>query len=259
MKEENERKRFVHRTPYKHFTTATVLSDTIVHMRLILFDIDETMISSDGAGRRAIGRALADLFEIDPSKITMRMSGRTDPQILSEIFKAAGKDEKEFEARRDEMFDHYISILGEEIKKANRYIIHEGVVELLDALEVHERAYLGLLTGNIERGARMKLERFDLNKYFPMGAYGSDSGDRMELPEIATTRARAHYNVEFDPEQVVIVGDSIYDVLCAKGYGAKSIAVNTGVTSRQELEETDPDHLFDTLKDTRALVDAIFS
>lgn len=227
--------------------------------RLVLFDIDETMISSDGAGSRAIGRALCDTFGIDTSNITISMSGKTDPQILSEIFKIANVVEAEMEHLKEEMFKVYLNLLKEEIGNASYYIVHDGVYELLDALEGHDRGYLGLLTGNIEQGARMKLERFNLNKYFPLGAYGSDSANRMELPAIATTRANAHYNLRFSPHEVVIIGDSIYDVLCAKGYGAKSIAVNTGKTSRADLEEQKPDFLFDSLADTNALLNAIFA
>jgi len=224
-----------------------------------LFDIDETMISSDGAGRRAIGRALCDTFGIDASKITLRMSGKTDPQILSEIFKAAELNEADFEHKKEEMFRVYLKLLQEEIKNAGYYIVHPGVYELLEALLEHEKGHLGLLTGNIEKGARLKLDRFDLNKYFPLGAYGSDSADRMELPDIATERAKSHYKIEFEPRQVVIIGDSIYDVLCAKGYGARSIAVNTGVTTRADLEEQRPDYLFDSLANTDDVIKAIFA
>ncbi len=227
--------------------------------RLVLFDIDETMISSDGTGRRAIGRMLSQTFGIDPGEIKVSMSGKTDPQILSEIFKAANLDESQMSGKQEEMFEFYLSVLQEEVNKANRYIVHDGVLALLDSLLTKEKCYLGLLTGNIERGARIKLERFGLNKYFPLGAYGSDSHDRMHLPAIATNRATEHYRIKFAPSQVVIVGDSIYDVMCAKGYGAKSIAVNTGSTSRSDLEEQKPDFLFSSLADTDEVVEAIFS
>ena len=229
--------------------------------RLILFDIDETMISSDGAGRRAIGKALASMFNIGPESITVSMSGKTDPQILSEILTTPGVDipARELESRLEEMYELYLGLLEEELAAARRYIIHEGVQELLDVLTRQEGAFLGLLTGNIEPGARLKLQRFDLNRYFPTGAYGSDSADRMKLPPIARERAGKHYRCEFVPEELVIIGDSIYDVMCARGYGARSIAVNTGVTTREALEEQSPDHLFPSLSDTDAVMKAIFA
>lgn len=227
--------------------------------RLVLFDIDETMISSDGAGRRAIGRALMDLFGVKPEMITVSMSGKTDPQILSEILRAAQMSEEEIQSRLSDMFELYISILKEELKKCNRYIMHKGIPEILEILDKHDEVCLGLLTGNIETGARLKLDIFDLNRYFPIGAYGSDSADRMELPHVANLRAKDHYGVMFRPDQLVIIGDSIYDVMCAKGYGARSIAVNTGVTQREALEEQDPDYLFATLEDSSEVLKAILA
>lgn len=227
--------------------------------RLVLFDIDETMISSDGAGRRAIGRALMDLYGIKPEKITVSMSGKTDPQILSEILRAADMTEEEIQERLSDMFDLYLSILKEELKKCNRYIMHKGIPEILEILDKHEDVCLGLLTGNIETGARMKLDIFDLNRYFPIGAYGSDSANRMDLPHVANVRARDHYGVEFRPDQLVIIGDSIYDVMCAKGYGARCIAVNTGVTPREDLEGQSPEYLFATLEDAPEVLKAILA
>lgn len=227
--------------------------------RLILFDIDETMISSDGAGRRAIGRVLAERFNVPKEAANIPMSGKTDPQILTEILAVAGWSDSDIEKRMGELLDIYLSILEDEIAASRYYIIHPGVVELLNDLHARQDTYLGLLTGNVERGARMKLSRFELNHFFPMGAYGSDSANRMDLPAIAARRAHKHFNIEFVPAEIVIIGDAINDVLCAKGYGAKSIAVNTGRTSWEDLERHQPDYLFKNLGDTNIVVQAIFS
>lgn len=227
--------------------------------RLILFDIDETMISSDGAGRRAIGRVLAERFNVPAEAANIPMSGKTDPQILTEILAVAGWNDADIEKRMGELLDIYLSILEDEIAASRYYIIHPGVVDLLNNLHTRTDTYLGLLTGNVERGARMKLSRFELNHFFPMGAYGSDSANRMDLPAIAAKRAHKHFNIEFVPAEIVIIGDAINDVLCAKGYGAKSIAVNTGRTSWEDLERHEPDYLFKNLGDTNMIVQAIFS
>jgi phosphoglycolate phosphatase-like HAD superfamily hydrolase len=216
------------------------------------------MISSDGAGRRAIARVLNQHYEVPESAMRLPMSGKTDPQILREIFASCGK-ENAFDNCTEHIFELYLGVLEEEIERSRYYIVHEGVVELLEALVTEERAYLGLLTGNIERGAQMKLHRFDLLKYFPIGAFGSDSANRLDLPAVARDRASKHFNIDFAPDEVVIIGDAINDVLCAKAFGAISIAVNTGKTTWEELKEQKPDYLFHSLKDTATLLDAIFS
>ncbi len=217
------------------------------------------MISSDGAGRRAIGRVLAERFNVPAEAANIPMSGKTDPQILTEILAVAGWNDADIEKRMGELLDIYLSILEDEIAASRYYIIHPGVVDLLNNLHTRTDTYLGLLTGNVERGARMKLSRFELNHFFPMGAYGSDSANRMDLPAIAAKRAHKHFNIEFVPAEIVIIGDAINDVLCAKGYGAKSIAVNTGRTSWEDLERHEPDYLFKNLGDTNMIVQAIFS
>lgn len=225
--------------------------------RLVLFDIDETMISSDGAGRRAIGKALANLFGGDISTRKVNMSGKTDPQILTEILRHCQMEEAEIQRRIDEILEIYITLLQAEIDRSNSYIIHKGIPELLEHMHGEEGFYLGLLTGNIEKGARMKLEPFGLNRYFPIGAYGSDSASRMDLPEIAADRGKSHFKIDFRPQDVTIIGDSIYDVQCARGYGAKSVAVNTGSTDKELLLEENPDYFFEDLSALDSVIEAI--
>ncbi len=227
--------------------------------RLILFDIDETLITSDGAGRRAISRVLKDRYNIDPSTIKLSMSGKTDPQILNEIMSEAGLDSKEIQSSIPSLIEEYLVHLETEIKETKHYVVHDGIPEVLAALAAMENAYLGLLTGNVERGARMKLERFQLNHHFPLGAYGSDSASRLDLPHVAKVRADQHFKTSFEPHEIVVIGDSIFDVLCAKHYGAVSLAVNSGRTTREELEAQNPDHLFATLADTQTVLKAIFN
>lgn len=226
--------------------------------RLVLFDIDETMITSDGAGRRAISKVLKDRYDIDPATIKLSMSGKTDPQILTEIMTEAGIEKKEIESSIPSMIEEYLIHLETEIRETKNYIVHDGVEEILAALATMDNAFLGLLTGNVERGARMKLERFKLNHHFPLGAYGSDSASRLDLPHVAKQRADEHFKTTFEPREIVVIGDSIFDVLCAKHYGAVSLAVNSGRTTREDLEAQNPDHLFPTLADTQSIIKAIF-
>jgi phosphoglycolate phosphatase-like HAD superfamily hydrolase len=228
--------------------------------RLVLFDIDETMISSDGAGRKAIHRVLNQLYGVhEDTTRGVIMSGKTDPQILREILEAHKMPEAEIPAAIDKLLDIYLDILEEEILNAGYYIVHDGVFELVEALGHYSNVYLGLLTGNVERGARMKLEQFGLNKYFPIGAYGSDSHNRLDLPAVGRGRGEEYYKVKFTATDLVIIGDAVNDVRCAKHFGAKCIAVNTGRTTRAELEAQKPEYLFPSLSDTQAIIDAILA
>ncbi len=230
-----------------------------VKKRLVLFDIDETMISSDGAGRRALARALREQHEIPEEHTRISMSGKTDPQILMEIFTAYGYDRAKALSHIDDLIACYLTYLEDEMRASQTLILHKGVVAILERLAADENSYLGLLTGNVETGARKKLDFFNLNGYFPIGAYGSDSANRLDLPQFAVGRAQKYFETEFAPPHVVIVGDSVNDIACAHGYGASVIAVNTGKTSWQELSDCKPQHLFENLADTEAVYQAIFN
>jgi phosphoglycolate phosphatase-like HAD superfamily hydrolase len=227
--------------------------------RLILFDIDETMIHSSGAGRKALEKAMLKVFGREISLDGHSLSGKTDPQIIREVLHAHGFTDEQIKESSQQIFEAYIPFLDQEVVNASEYKLHEGVVDLLDVLQKRDDAYIGLLTGNIEVGARIKLKRFDLNRYFEFGAFGCDSPDRMELPAFAHGRATSRFSRQFDNKQIVIIGDARNDVLCAKGYGARSVAVCTGKTSRETLVELEPDYIFDSLKDTAQVLDAIFA
>jgi phosphoglycolate phosphatase len=218
------------------------------------------MISSDGAGRRAIRRVLTEAHSDLPDEaMQITFSGKTDPQIFTEIATLAKLPYETKEELLEKFLTPYLKALGDEISKTTSYKAHKGVLELLEALVARKGAYLGLLTGNVETGARMKLEQFDFNRYFPIGSYGSDSANRLELPEVAAKRASEFYKLDFAPHEIVIIGDSTNDVLCAHGYGARCIAVNTGKTSWKDLEDLKPEFLFKSLVETENVVNAIFS
>jgi phosphoglycolate phosphatase-like HAD superfamily hydrolase len=150
-------------------------------------------------------------------------------------------------------------LLETEIESSGRIRLHSGVVELLQELEKHPECDLGLLTGNIEEGARLKLKPFDLNSYFVFGAFGSDSANRNDLPLFAHKRANEVLGKEFTRDEIVIIGDAVNDVLCAQGYGVKCIITATGKTPKETLAELKPDYLFDSLCDTQTVLQAILS
>ena len=225
--------------------------------RLVLFDIDETIIASYGSGRRALSRVLLESYGVTEEFMKINMSGKTDPQILKEILLSVNMQEAAINEAMESIIDQYLEILEQELIDPDRYIVHDGVYELIDAITKNTSLYLGLLTGNVERGARLKLERSGLNKHFAIGAYGSDSANRLDLPAIARERAHQYFKINFRPEDLVIIGDAVNDVLCAKGFGAKCIAVNTGKTSWSDLEAQNPEFLFQSLKDTEQILTAI--
>lgn len=227
--------------------------------RLVLFDIDETMIFSDGVGRRAMESALSEVLGIAIDSRSTNMSGKTDPQICYELLGSLGYQTAEISAILPGAFELYLRLLEEEIGKSKRFGLHAGVVELIETLARDSSIYLGLLTGNIEKGARMKLAPFSLNGYFPFGAFGCDSANRMDLPSFAHERARKVFLTDFERSEMVIIGDAVNDILCAKGYGVKSIITNTGKTPRWDLEELNPDYLFESLKDTSKIMEAILA
>ena len=132
-----------------------------------------------------------------------------------------------------------------------------GISALLAELARDPRVTLALLTGNLERGARLKLAPPDYNRYFPFGAFGSDSADRYALPRIAVDRAREHTGRLFEGKSVVIVGDSIHDVACGRALGVRSVAVATGITSPERLAAENPDALRMDFSDTRSAIEAI--
>jgi len=206
-------------------------------------------------------RALAERHDLPDAMTSIPMSGKTDPQILGEIFAASSVklEGEELQKEIQHVIELYLGFLDEEIPASQNYIIHTGVPALLDRLSEQENAYLGLLTGNVESGARKKLKKFDLNKYFDIGAYGSDSANRLDLPAVAVKRALQHFNQSFEPGEVVIIGDSVNDIACAHHYGATALIANTGKTTWAELEAHKPKYLFKDLGNVDQVMTAIFN
>jgi phosphoglycolate phosphatase-like HAD superfamily hydrolase len=161
-----------------------------------------------------------------------------------------------FDAALDSILDRYVEELSRRLSP-EAVVVKPGVAALLDRLADEPRVTLGLLTGNIERGARLKLEPAGLNRYFPFGAFGDDSADRYCLPSIALARAREETGRDFDGPSVVIIGDSVHDVACGRSLGARAIAVATGPTPAEKLQAEWPDALFADFSDVEAAREAI--
>ena len=228
--------------------------------RLVLFDIDGTLLSAGKVARDSILQALQNAFgwtagpeHQDCGRYDF--SGKTDPQIVRELCRDAVGHER-FETGLPRALRMYLEELERQLTPET-IVPKPGIPELLARLAAEPRVTLGLLTGNLEPGARLKLTPPGFNPYFPFGAFGSDSPDRYELPAIAVERAFAHSGRRFSGKSVVIVGDSVHDVACGRSLGVRAVAVATGITSLERLGAEKPDALFETFAETERAVEAI--
>jgi phosphoglycolate phosphatase-like HAD superfamily hydrolase len=224
--------------------------------KLVLFDIDGTLITDGGAARQSYGLALRETYGFDGDLTRYDFSGRTDPQITSMVLHDAGFDDEQIAARVPQLWETYLRELAVRAT-AERVRALPGIPELLERLVAADDITLGLLTGNIERGARLKLAPAGLNTYFPFGAFGSDSAHREELPPIAVERASNLDGHRFSGREVVIIGDSVYDVRCGVPHGATTIAIASGKTPAERLRAENPHHFFHSAEEIGPLLNAI--
>ena len=227
-------------------------------MKAVLFDLDGTLLWTDGAGRRAIHRALLDVLGIEHPAAGFRFDGRTDPEIVRLLAAAAGRDHGADVV--DAVLDAYVSLLDEELRRPEqRTAVYPGVRELIGALERRHDCVVGLLTGNVYEGAKLKLRSAGIDiARFRVGAYGSDHGERSELPAIAQRRVREVLGLDVAGSDVVILGDTPADVTCGRGIGARAIAVATGSYSVPDLIAAGAYAAFTDFSDTGAVLTAVF-
>jgi phosphoglycolate phosphatase len=230
-----------------------------IFRRLVLFDIDGTLVWTAGAGRAAISQALLQEMGATGPIDVHRFDGKTDPQIVVELMTAAAHPHAQSEPHIAAVCDRYLELLGAELEGRRDAIrVYPGVEDLLTSLEARSDTLLGLLTGNLARGAAMKLEAAGIApERFRVGAYGSDSPLRSALPAIAATRAAPIMGWTPTGHEIVIIGDTPADMTCGQGVGARAVGVATGLHSVAELVATGAHAAFETLADTPAVVDAI--
>jgi phosphoglycolate phosphatase-like HAD superfamily hydrolase len=229
--------------------------------KLVLFDIDGTLIHCGKAPRNAISKAMEVVFGTRGSADHYAFSGKTDSQIVYEVMRLAELDENFVKSNLAVALDQYVNflddtLLGEDIK------VFDGVVSILNNLRRLEGVTVGLLTGNVVRGAKIKLSRAGIDHFFfnggsLIGAFGSDAMDRSELPRIAVDRAATELHRHFREKEIVVVGDSPNDVLCGKSLNVCSVAVATGWHKKEELQTYHPDFLFSDLSDTKEFLKVI--
>jgi len=216
-------------------------------MKLLLFDIDGTLLTTNGAGRPAVEAALAELVGRPISTEGISFSGKTDPQILREVLTLNEADETLLNGRFPEVVDAFRTTMHRVFDPAGADAL-AGSQALVEQLHVDERFQLALLTGNLQEMAYLKVGAIGFGEqHFPFGAFGSDHENRNELPAIARQRAATHAGIE--PGDAVIIGDTPRDIECGRLGGCMTIAVATGRFSYDELAEHEPDVLLDSLED----------
>jgi len=204
-------------------------------VKVLLFDIDQTLINTGGAGLRGLDRACLKLFGLQNAMEGISPHGKTDPAIVREILRRKLGSETPTNTDIASILDSYTSFLKEEVHTSATYRVLPGVQTLLDQLAARGDVLVGLATGNIELGARIKLERGGLNPYFSFGGFGSDAEDRTELVRKAAEKA-AHKNGGFiAPSNIFVIGDTPLDIDAGNRAGFKTVGVATGSYSVEQL------------------------
>jgi phosphoglycolate phosphatase len=227
-------------------------------MRLVLWDIDGTLLNSQGLGKASMQSALISVFGA-PGDPKYRYDGKTDRQIVRDTMRLEGHSDQHIDARMDQLLDRYLGGLRERMNSgAFKVRPLTGVMEILDALEKRDDVILGLLTGNVEPGARLKLTAagIDPNR-FKINAFGSDHEHRPELPAIAQRRASEDHGLDIAGDRIVVIGDTPADIQCGRSLGAKAIGVASGHYTVEQLLEHDPYAVFESLADTPKVLEAI--
>jgi phosphoglycolate phosphatase-like HAD superfamily hydrolase len=223
---------------------------------IILFDIDGTLVLTGGAGGRAMRRAFHEVFDMDNAFDGIPMPGRTDVSIIRDALARAGLAHDDgLTARLCERYFHHLSEALHEPHP--RKMIMPGVRELLEALQPRDDVFLALLTGNFARSAQLKLEYFDLWRYFRCGAFADDAEDRNHLLPVALQRAVAQGAPPPAADRVIVVGDTPLDVACAAASGARAVAVATGPADGVTLRACGAEVVFEDLSDTRAFLELL--
>jgi phosphoglycolate phosphatase len=230
---------------------------------LVLFDIDGTLLTTHRRGwenpfKEAIeGACLEEGMSVIIDTSKYRPGGKTDPQIIYELLGGASVPEETIAKVLPRIQKKYIKGLKETVRGPEHVDLKPGVLELLRELKTMENLILGLLTGNFEEGARVKLGTHGLNDYFPFGAFGDGARQRSELPQRAVEEAKKRFGREFKEKEIILIGDTPNDVRCGRHLNVRSIAVATSTFTLEDLKAENPDYLFPNLTDTKKVISAI--
>lgn len=221
--------------------------------KLLLFDIDGTMLLTGGAGKVAFEEAFEEIFEIPNAWGSLDPHGKTDPAIFDEVAKRQlGRllSPGEFEL----LMDRYEEIFEERIQQSPRFELMPGVIEILEHLSRDPDIFLALATGNFERAGRMKLKRGAIEHYFLAGGFGNDARERDKILLAAIAYSEELARERFEKQRIFVIGDTEYDIAAAKKTGVRSIAVLTNGRTREHFKQDPPDHILQDLTDIPAFL-----
>ncbi|MCX7712803.1 MAG: HAD hydrolase-like protein [Chthoniobacterales bacterium] len=221
---------------------------------LFLFDIDGTLILGRGAGEKSLRKAMLRKFGTCENFSEVTLAGATDIAIAIRLLQVHSLPVTPENVAA--LLETYLEILHETLPECGGQLL-PGIVELLDALLQRKDCALGLLTGNLRKGAELKLTHFGVWHYFPFGAFADDCADRNLLGPFARTRAEIHHNSSFAPENIFVLGDTPKDIACGKALGAKTVAIATGDYPPSELAKYNPDFLFENLANTNFILNTL--
>jgi len=227
---------------------------TVTQKRLLLFDIDGTLIHSGGAGVHALKSAFTERFGITDDLHGIEIAGMTDSGIVISIL-----NKHKIPATNENVsafLDSYVHFLSLELPRRVGNLL-PGVLELLEKLKSRPHLVLALLTGNVSRGAQLKLEHYGVWHFFEFGAFADDHHDRNRLGTVARARAKEKHGRQFSASEIDVIGDTPRDIACGKAFGARTIAVATGTWSRDQLTKYQPDFLIDDLSDVEGIIDTL--
>lgn len=222
--------------------------------RLLLFDIDGTLITSGGAGEWALKDAMLDRFGVEEDLKGIILAGATDAKIARELLEKHGLEATA--ENTSALLDSYLRHLAGRMSRHDGRLL-PGIVPVLEALEGRPEAVLALLTGNLTRGAEIKLTHYGVWNFFEFGAFADDHHDRNELGKFARARAFERHGVEFSAERIYVIGDTPRDIECGRAIGARTVAIATGHYSVSELAEHLPDFLFEDFSDTPRVLECL--
>jgi phosphoglycolate phosphatase-like HAD superfamily hydrolase len=222
--------------------------------RLLLFDIDGTLVNTGGAGVESLKTTVRNRFHTEDDLRDIEIAGKTDRAIIRDILHKYRVDPTE---ENIILFaGEYIDGLPRSLSRARGRVL-PGIRHLLQRLKPQPHIVLALLTGNLQHGAQLKLQHYGLWDFFEFGAFADDHHDRNELGAFARKRAQLKHGHDFDAADIDVIGDTNHDIACGKAFGARTIAVATGSWSRERLQACMPDFLFDDLSDTEDVIDRL--